>query len=115
MFHAGVLNTNHGSHWIAIGGDRGAAQHARASTGLHPGGSGAGFTGHDSDCNVAAEADDVVKMQLFCERLVEFLIAEAAVGDDANLGIWRQQLGKSHQRAMFVKVAVSTAETNCAR
>ena len=91
---------------IAIGGDRGAAQHARASAGSHPGGSGAGFAGRGGDGNVAAEADDVVEIQLFGQHLVEFLIAEAAVGNDADFDPRWQQFGQPHQHAMLVEAAV---------
>jgi hypothetical protein len=43
LLHGGILNTDHGSHRIAVSGNCGAAQHASASAGAHPGGRGAGF------------------------------------------------------------------------
>jgi hypothetical protein len=57
LLHIRVLHADYGSHRIAIGGDRGAAQHAGASAGTHPGGSGAGFARRGGDANVAAEAN----------------------------------------------------------
>lgn len=40
---------------------------------------------HGGHGDVAAEADDVVEIQLFGEHLVELLIAEAAAGGNAYL------------------------------
>src|SRR5271163_50988 len=62
LLHGSILNANHSADWIVISGDRGAAQQTRTSAGLHPGGSGAGFAGCGGHGNVAAEADDVVKI-----------------------------------------------------
>ena len=59
-----VLNADHGSHRIAIGSDAAPRSHACASVRSHPGGGGAGFSRRGGDGNVAAEAGDVVEIQL---------------------------------------------------
>ena len=66
------------------------------------GGSGAGFTGGGGDRDVAAEADDVVEIQLLGQHPVEFLVAEAAIGDNAHLDVGRQQFGEPHRRGAGV-------------
>ena len=105
MLHIRILDTDHASHPVAIGGDLGAAQHPGASAGLHPVGRGARLTGGAGHGDVATEADDVVEIQLFGQHLVQFLIAEAAVGHDAHLDPRRQQLGQPDQHAMLVEAA----------
>src|SRR3984957_2411769 len=106
VLHVRVLNADHGSHRIAIGSDRGAAQHACASARSHPGGGGAGFAGGGGDGDVAAEADDVVEIQLLGQHPVEVLVAEATIGNNAPLDVGRQQFGEPHQHAMLVEAAV---------
>src|SRR5208282_5879488 len=64
------------------------------------------FAGGGGDGDVAAEADDVVETQLFGQRPVELLVAEAAVGDHAHLDVGRQQFGQPDQQAMLVEAAV---------
>ena len=40
--------------------------------------------------DVATEADDVVEFQLLGQHLVEVMIAESAIGNDAHLDVRRQ-------------------------
>src|SRR6202042_1945360 len=74
------------------GRDPGSAQQACASARSHPGGGGAGFVGGGGDGDVAAEADDVVEIQLLGQHSVELLVAEAAVSDNAYLDVGRSGL-----------------------
>jgi hypothetical protein len=94
-----VLHADHGSRRTASGGDRGAARHACTSARAHPGGSGAGFAGRG---DVAAEADDVVE-------ILEFLVAETAIRNYAQLDVRRQQSGQPYRHAMLVEAAVVSA------
>src|SRR4249920_3083823 len=106
LLHVRILNADDGCYWVAIGGDRGTAQHTCASASPHPGGSGACFTPGGGYRDVAAEADDVVEIQFFSQHLVKLLITEAAIGNDTYLDPCRQQFSKPHQHAMLIECAV---------
>src|SRR6202162_5414439 len=106
LLHIRILNADDGCYRVAIGGDRGAAQHTCASASLHPGGSGASFATGGGYRNVAAEADDVVEIQFFSQHLVKLLITEAAIGNDTYLDPCWQQFGQPHQHAMLIECAV---------
>ena len=44
---------------------------------------------------MSTEADDVVEFQLLGQHLVEVMIAESAIGNDAHLDVRRQGIGQA--------------------
>ena len=70
-----------------------------------PVGSVPGLAVGGGDRDVAAEADDEVELQLFGQQPVELAVAEAAVGNEADLDPDGQRLGQADQRLVLVTVA----------
>jgi len=58
------------------------------------------------DRDVAAKPDDMVEVKLLGRQPVELMIAEAAVGDDADLDLRRQDLSQPHQQAVLIEIAL---------
>ena len=87
-----------------IGGDGGTAQDACAAALADPVGGGPGLAVGGGDRDVAAEADDEVELQLFGQQPVELAVAEAAVGNEADLDPDGQRLGQADQRLVLVAV-----------
>src|SRR5271157_921312 len=108
------LHANYSFDWIADSGDRGIAQHTRASAGAYPVGRRTDFAVGGGYRDIAAEADDEIELQFLGQHPVELSIAEAAVGDDAHLHIGGQHLVQANQDPIlvavrrFFSVAVST-------
>jgi len=104
LLHVLLLNTHDGPDLILLGGDHGAAHGARPSVRADPGRRRAGLPAGRGDADIAAEADDVVEVQFLGQQPVELLVAEAAIGQDADLDVGRQYLGEPHQHAVFIQV-----------
>ena len=77
------------------------AAHAPARSGRSRLGNATGS--HHLD--VAAKADDVVEVQFFSQQLIQRLIAEAAIGDDADANPRRHDLRQADQHATFIEAA----------
>src|SRR4051812_4964344 len=82
---------------VAFGSERGAAQGVCTPARPDPCRGGARLAIGRSDRDVAAKPDDVVEVKLLGQQPVELVIAEAAVGDDADLDLRRQDLRQPHQ------------------
>ncbi len=65
LLHLRILNADHAAYPVAIGGEIGAAQHTGSSAGLYPLSRGGGLHGGAGRSDIAAEANDEVKIQLF--------------------------------------------------
>ena len=107
LLHLLVLHAQRGADLVAFGRHCGATQDARPSAAADPAGHGAHLAvgGHHRD--VAAGADDEVEPPPLSQHPIEFLIAEATVGDDANLDVGGQGIGETDQRLVFVFVAMA--------
>ena len=104
--HVLLAHTHHGAHLMALGGDLGAAQDACPPGRSDPRCRGAGLPIGCGDQDVAAKPDDIVEMQILGQQPVQLVIAEAAVGDDADLEVRRQDLGQPHQQPVLVQIAL---------
>ena len=94
LLHVLGLHADDGGNGVAIGGDGGTAQDACAAALADPVGSVPGLAVGGGDRDVAAEADDEVELQLFGQQPVELAVAEAAVGNEADLDPDEQRLGR---------------------
>jgi hypothetical protein len=63
--HGLGLHADDGGDGVGVGGDGGTAQDAGAAALADPFGGGPGLAVGGGDCDVAAEADDEVELQLF--------------------------------------------------
>jgi hypothetical protein len=62
--------------------------------------------------DVAAKADDEVELQFLSQHLVEFMVTEPTVGDNADLDLRWQGIGQTDQALVFILVA-TVLESGC--
>jgi hypothetical protein len=56
--------------------------------------------------DIAAEAEDVIELQVVGKKPVEFLVAEAAIGHDAHLEARRQGVREANKCLVFILIAM---------
>src|SRR5689334_12155238 len=105
LLHVRLTHTHHGADLVAFGRDRGAAQGARPPARANPCGRGARLAIGCGDLDVAAKPDDVIKVELLGQQPIQLMAAEAAVGDDADPDLRRQDLRQPHQQAVLIEIA----------
>jgi hypothetical protein len=86
------MHTHYGADLIGVrGGDATAAQLACPARSADPVRCRPRLAGGVRDVDVAAKADDIGKAEISKIR-EQFVVAEAAIGQDGHLAIWRYNL-----------------------
>jgi hypothetical protein len=96
---------NHRADLLAVRGHPRVGQFAGAAALAHPGGSWLAGSVCVGDMDVATKADHVGKAK-FRQKAKQFLIAEAAIGEDGDAASGRHELGQSRQTGILEIVAV---------
>ncbi len=106
FLHVLGLHAHHGTHPVMIGGHMSSAQDACTSRFSDPLCRCPHLALRIGDVDVAAKANDIVKLELVLQQMIELLISKTTVGHDQHPNPLGQYLREAHQHPVFVGVAM---------